>query len=189
MNTTECISKLAAYYKQPMYDSIFDGEGNSRQMPNLIIAEAFRWIDENVKNQDFFYKKVLKNFKPSSTVPFPVIADFEEINKRFDPWIPEPHRIGPDPKFDEAKAAQNFIENHGIPAGIPAEFQHITIDKLLIDDRILKPGEMLKKYGYVLCQRVWQHIGAHDLRDYFPDILHNKHIRKTESQNPEYFHD
>lgn len=122
---------LALYLREPALL-----EAGETRIPNPRITELVRWLNgrfgDNQSAAADFVELVKRSFRPTSTVPFPLLADLEEIYKKSNVFQPPKYQT---PTMGEgllAYAAQSGI-TYDPPAGrektpLPEIWDAVNVD-------------------------------------------------------------
>lgn len=131
MNAENCINRICLYYKQNKYDDL----GGGKKMPNIQVAELFRWVEEYVDDYDDFYRQITKAFIPTLTTPFPLISHAEKYyvkpGKSYQPSLPK--------KTDDVHEYEHTTKYKSV--------KEIPLKNLCHDDFTLTSKQFLVKYG------------------------------------------
>jgi|GEM_PF-823365 len=137
MTIESIVAQLAFYYRESLY---IDAE---KRVPNVVVTEAIRWFKERFKTDEAAQKfavKIKYHFHPTSTVPFPLIADLQDIDNIYEPpqpvtWGEEQRRLYFDTNARYGDTLQSstaaeltmgealgaFAENNNVPLNPTAE--------------------------------------------------------------------
>jgi len=135
---------LAFYFREPALL-----EAGETRIPNPRITELVRWLNgrfgDNQAAAADFVELVKRSFRPSATVPFPLLADLEEIDRKGNVFRPPKYQT---PTMGEgllAYAAQSGI-TYDPPAGrektpLPEIWDAVNVD---FDAALLRYGIKLE---------------------------------------------
>jgi hypothetical protein len=155
MTHEQCTAKLAAYYKEPMREIVsLDEAGHQKTIPNLRVKENHAWMIRNIHadSLDRFYNNVIANFKPTSTVPYPLVSDLEYISRSG--YVPE--RIGKDDNLTMENMMIEYQKVNEIPKDASPP-KGITIGEIY--DEVKKHdadnNHIINKYGINGALKAW----------------------------------
>lgn len=161
MTNENIIASLAYYYNHPIVDmNPQTGQG----LPNPQFTEAVRWMygkfhDE--KAAERFGEKIKHSFKPTSTTPFPLLVDLEEIYDKNNVWRPGPSREIEKRNIagilnDAGMAMDN---GQGVRYYPPEGMSNMDIETLVEAADRLTATQMIKQYGIKLAMNAWMEQG------------------------------
>jgi hypothetical protein len=147
MTSNEIITKFCEVYKTPL--ELVDGD---RRVPNLIVAEAWQWIERNVSDYDSFYQTVRENFIPTNENHFPTLAHL----KQYLPDITYSKKFNADEYYKrENKIVQGtevglkLLENNlSVKIEPDKNYANASYDGMMEDNISLTADLFLKRYGY-----------------------------------------
>jgi len=162
------IGKLCLYFKQDL---------NYKDNLHPLAEAAYEWMTRNIleKDLDNFYQRVIEH-----CTFFPKVTELSALYQNFIP--PEKTiRIGVDDQLSIESLAGKISENEKVKS----ENKDIDIKELLEWNLKLSNGDMLKKYGYDNCCKLWNYIREQDIKQMC--VLSDNEQRKIKSMD--YIHD
>ena len=160
--------KIAAYYKQ---------QPNIDNAVHPLLEAAFKWMEKNIKESDLdnFYQRVIDH-----CTFFPKVTELSALYQNFIP-LKKTLRIGNDDQLTIESLAGKIAENEKVKS----ENKDIDIKELLECNSKLSNGDMLKKYGYNNCCKLWDYIREQDMKRMC--VLSDSGQKKI--KNMDYIHD
>ncbi len=153
MNHDQFSLRLAAYYKEPIQEIVVDKSGEEMKVANIRIQENHKFILENVHASSLndFFKRIIQHFKPTSTVPYPLVCDLlVALNSGY---IHEPYHN--DEKLDWNKTLECYSQNNNVPNSCPEDVSNHTVSQVLDILSKLTNEETVRKFGVESALKMW----------------------------------